>query len=101
MRPLRPINRINVVIVLLILVVFFAVWQIISWQIDKRGNKIEVINNDPELASIPELMDALNIFMEEEPWIAPGFDLESIDGKRGRLSDYGGNYVLLTFWATW
>src|SRR3984893_15851394 len=32
---------------------------------------------------------------------APDFALESLDGKRGRLSDLRGKAVLLNFWATW
>jgi peroxiredoxin len=32
---------------------------------------------------------------------APDFELNSLDGKRIKLSDYRGKAVLLNFWATW
>jgi peroxiredoxin len=32
---------------------------------------------------------------------APAFELEDVDGKLHRLSDYRGKVVLLNFWATW
>ncbi len=32
---------------------------------------------------------------------APQFAEKTIDGKELRLSDYGGRFVLLDFWATW
>ncbi|MFP4547522.1 MAG: peroxiredoxin family protein [Fidelibacterota bacterium] len=30
---------------------------------------------------------------------APDFEFEAIDGKKGKLSDYRGNYTLLEFWS--
>jgi thiol-disulfide isomerase/thioredoxin len=33
--------------------------------------------------------------------VAPEFEIQSIDGKPLRLSDFRGKYVLLDFWATW
>ena len=33
--------------------------------------------------------------------VAPDFELQSLDGKQVRLSDYRGKAVLLNFWATW
>ena len=32
---------------------------------------------------------------------APDFELETLDGKKVKLSDYKGKAVLLNFWATW
>ncbi|MDY0406480.1 redoxin domain-containing protein [Virgibacillus sp. 179-BFC.A HS] len=33
--------------------------------------------------------------------IAPDFELETLDGKKVKLSDFRGERVLLNFWATW
>src|SRR5258706_3317694 len=33
--------------------------------------------------------------------IAPLFDVPSLDGKRLKLGDYRGKFVLVDFWATW
>lgn len=32
---------------------------------------------------------------------APDFELQSLDGKKVKLSDYKGKKILLNFWATW
>ncbi|PLT32508.1 TlpA disulfide reductase family protein [Bacillus sp. V5-8f] len=32
---------------------------------------------------------------------APDFELQTLDGKQAKLSDYKGKKVLLNFWATW
>jgi len=32
---------------------------------------------------------------------APEFELETLDGKKVKLSDYRGKAVLINFWATW
>jgi thiol-disulfide isomerase/thioredoxin len=33
--------------------------------------------------------------------IAPDFELETLDGKKVKLSDFRGKAVVLNFWATW
>ncbi|MCA9907882.1 MAG: redoxin domain-containing protein, partial [Anaerolineae bacterium] len=38
---------------------------------------------------------------QAEPLAAPDFSLLSLDGQTIRLSDFRGQWVLLTFWASW
>ena len=33
--------------------------------------------------------------------VAPDFEVETLDGKKIKLSDFRGKYVLLDFWAVW
>lgn len=33
--------------------------------------------------------------------IAPDFELETLDGKQVKLSDYEGKKIVMNFWATW
>jgi len=33
--------------------------------------------------------------------MAPAFDVKTLDGKRLRLADFRGKFVLIDFWATW
>ncbi len=34
-------------------------------------------------------------------FLAPEFALNTLDGQKVSLSDYGGKVVLINFWATW
>jgi thiol-disulfide isomerase/thioredoxin len=47
----------------------------------------------------PELGHSLTRLAE--PYPAPGFALEDMDGKAHALQDYRGHVVMLNFWATW
>ena len=54
----------------------------------------------PARTHSPELHGfALVVF--DEPFLAPDFNLPSLDGYERKLSDYRGGFVLLNFWATW
>ena len=99
----KIINGIVVVISLIIVISFFSVWYLSDTKEppDSRALVPEVRIADLENVSIPELMDALDIYRVEDPWEAPDFDLDSLSGQRGSLSQYRGKYVLLTFWTTW
>lgn len=35
------------------------------------------------------------------PWLAPDLQLQDLDGKAVRLSEFRGKFVVLNFWATW
>lgn len=48
--------------------------------------------------------DAAEVPTEEKPlpgYLAPNFELTTLDGETVRLSDYRGKPVLINFWATW
>ena len=99
----KIINGIAVVISLIIVISLFSVWYLSDRKEppDSRALVPEVRIADIENASTPELMDALNISRVEEPWEAPDFELVSLEGEVGSLSQYRGKHVLLTFWTTW
>src|SRR5438128_6377752 len=44
-------------------------------------------------------MEASAMAIEGKP--APGFELETLDGKTVKLADFRGKAVLVNFWATW
>jgi cytochrome oxidase Cu insertion factor (SCO1/SenC/PrrC family) len=52
-------------------------------------------------ATVPELMEALDMYRIKEPWDAPDFELSALDGEKVELSQLRGNVVLLSFWTTW
>ncbi len=52
-------------------------------------------------AGIAELLTSLNMYHFKEPVKAPDFELPSLTGEKVSISQYHGNTVLLSFWATW
>ena len=50
---------------------------------------------------IAELLGSVNMHHFTDPVAAPDFELYSLDGNRVTLSQYRGNVVMLSFWATW
>ncbi len=99
----KVINGIAVVVSLGIVISLFSVWYLSDRKElpDSRSIMPEVRIADLDNAGIPELMDALSISLVEDPWEAPDFDLDSLGGQRGSLSQYRDKHVLLTFWTTW
>src|SRR5512147_1549395 len=45
--------------------------------------------------------DSFGVLRFPERKEAPGFSLNSLDGKKISLSEFRGKPVLITFWATW
>ena len=54
--------------------------------------------NETVSSDAVETIDEVGI---DKGYIAPDFDLTTLDGERVRLSDYRGKRVMLNFWATW
>jgi peroxiredoxin len=53
---------------------------------------------DPDLAEVFEQNGLRPVAV---PAPAPDFSLPMLQGSSGSLSDFGGNWIVLTFWATW
>jgi cytochrome oxidase Cu insertion factor (SCO1/SenC/PrrC family) len=51
--------------------------------------------------TVPGLMEAMNIRRIDGEQFAPDFRLKSLDGEWIQLSNFRGQVVLLSFWATW
>jgi cytochrome oxidase Cu insertion factor (SCO1/SenC/PrrC family) len=52
-------------------------------------------------SSIADLLASMDMYYFAEPVKAPDFELLSLDGKKTSLSQYRGQVILLSFWATW
>ncbi len=97
-------SKINKYVILTLAVILIA--GLISCQKDKPASEVtntpsEASVDKPTASEITELMAALNLHQFKEPVQAPDFELTSVTGKKVSLSQYRGNVVLLTFWATW
>lgn len=64
---------------------------------EKESTKTVEAANKTEVASTNEQEDATS----QAEYVAPDFELKTLDGKTVRLSDYVGKKVILNFWATW
>jgi thiol-disulfide isomerase/thioredoxin len=86
----------------------------------KLRQSIELERSEKKLSHLAEVLrhlgrqeEAQKLFSEaEKEWVesikrrftsepAKDFELESIDGRKYRLSDFKGKVVMLNFWATW
>ncbi|TNF55007.1 hypothetical protein EP227_03380 [bacterium] len=63
----------------------------------------DLSNNERTITdpSISELMDSMSIQQLTGEEKALDFLLRSLEGDQSRLSQYHGNVVLVSFWATW
>lgn len=68
-----------------------VVWGVFDYQAEK--NATGVMNPNEEMANVQEGIKIGNR--------APDFELQSLDGKKVKLSHFRGKKVLLNFWATW
>ncbi|MCZ8513698.1 TlpA disulfide reductase family protein [Paenibacillus filicis] len=75
----------------LIALIALIIWGVYDYQSKKEpsayGNQIQ------ETANLQEGISLGNK--------APDFELQSLEGKKVKLSDYRGKKILVNFWATW
>lgn len=76
--------------ILIAIVVGMLGWAVYEFA-SSSGN--EIVPSDSV-----ETIDEIGI---DKGYIAPDFELTTLDGERVRLSDYRGKRVMLNFWATW
>lgn len=66
---------------------------------------MNTIGNEKEPRDEKVVVKASEAPKEEPPtqveYIAPDFELKTLEGEAIRLSDYAGKKVILNFWATW
>jgi hypothetical protein len=52
-------------------------------------------------SGIAGLLASMDMYFFAEPVQAPDFELLSLEGRKTSLSQYRGQVILLSFWATW
>ena len=52
-------------------------------------------------SGIADLLASMDMYYFAEPVQAPDFELLSLEDRKTSLSQYRGQVVLLSFWATW
>lgn len=62
-----------------------------------KGSHTTAVSN----STLSELMNSLQIKQLVKEQSPPDFQLRSLEGDQSRLSQYHGNVVLVSFWATW
>lgn len=91
----------SVALFIIILLIAIVIGDVLFKQSTKtKGISVEPIDVHDKVAktqpnNVEEVEAAQSIYM------APDFELETVDGKPISLADYAGKKVLLNFWATW
>lgn len=78
-------------------VLILALLSVAVVQAIEKDRSEDKIISQPTTKSIPvEKMSGIKIGLK-----APDFELETLEGKKVKLSDFAGKKVMLNFWATW
>lgn len=83
-----------IVIVLVLAMAGWAIFEYVKSNDEKKETKTEQVE---QKTKAPKAED---IGIEKGKY-APDFELETLDGKKVKLSDFRGKPVILNFWATW
>ena len=88
------------IFVIIVLSLFAALF--IKLKADKKSTEPPGISNSQTASSsIPDMLASMNMLGFAETKKAPEFELTSLDGKKISLSQFHGQAVILSFWATW
>lgn len=66
-----------------------------------RDKKNEVTDNASAKVEITQKETTTGVASTNVQYVAPDFELKTLNGQTVRLSDYQGKKVILNFWATW
>lgn len=90
----------------MIAIIVFSNLEIKNSKKESNGYESAMIEDLPEdeIMNLPD--DWMEAELADETGLAvgdtaPDFELETLDGKKVRLSDYQGKTVMLNFWASW
>lgn len=88
-------------IVILIIFPFVLLIGLVSWAVYENHSKNESESQlvKPPISAIAK--DAEKKFGIQKGYMAPDFELETMNGELTKLSNYRGKKVILNFWASW
>jgi peroxiredoxin len=99
-------NKLKIAIPIIIIagIIGMISWTAFDFANSKKDTSKKNDFNGGLLVADPDQQDdkdQLNGFGLERGKMAPDFELETLDGKSAKLSDYKGEKVIVNFWATW